>query len=206
MGDKNSANYPTEVMNTLSGANAKNWEKSSGEIESKIRDATASENSFSDIPSLKSFAKVYLAAKEVYLETMRGAAQDLKDAAEGIKESAKQMEERDSNAGDAFIKLRDRWDASGLAAQKRYEEATSRRKVQEAASTVQGAGESESSTPSENEGALPTDPKDPTPVTENQIPTTTTEPNEIESKDGETEEEKQYNASQPQVEKPSWKK
>jgi hypothetical protein len=200
MGTKDTSNYPTDFMKQLAETRGKNWEGDSREIRRLLKDATATQASFSDIGSLKEFGKVYLAAREVYLETMLGAAQDLEDAAKGISESAGQMEKRDQNAGDAFIKLRDRWDASGLAADERYKEASSRREVQQAANTVQSASEAETATAptSEEEGAIPTQPSAAGPDNTG-VPTDPAAGNTGtgESREGEKEGEKEYSAGRP---------
>jgi hypothetical protein len=113
MGSKG-VNYPTEYMQTLASSRQKKWTADASAGRAKIKDNSLRLEHFGDLAPLQSFGHVYMAARQVYLDTLKGVDEDLEAAAAGIVSSAKQMKDRDDQAGEAFITLRSRWE-KGLA-------------------------------------------------------------------------------------------
>ena len=147
--------YPTEYMNTLANTRQTRWETASDDGIEKIRDAYADESSFGEVPSLKSYGRVFAEVRTIYLETIRGAKADLDAVAMGIKTSAQQMKDNDDAAGAAFVELWQRWEQGPLESQSTHQEASSTPAAQEAAANAAAIGpETETETPG---AEVPTD-------------------------------------------------
>ncbi len=144
--------YPTEYMNTLANTRQTKWAEDSTEGVRKIRDALADKGSFGELPELAAYGAVFEEVRTIYLETLRGAKDDLDAVARGIRTSAQQMQDRDDQAGQAFVELWQRWENGPLASTQNHEQASSTESAQTAAQTAESA---EAATTGTHEGGAP---------------------------------------------------
>ena len=145
--------YPTDYMNTLANTKQTKWAEDSTEGVRRIRDALADKSSFGDLPELASYGSVFEEVRTIYLETLRGAKDDLDAVAQGIRTSAQQMQDRDDQAGAAFLELWQRWENGPLASTQNHEQASSTESAQTAAVTAESAEAATAGTP--EPGAAP---------------------------------------------------
>ena len=131
--------YPTEYMNTLANTKQTKWADESTEGVRRIRDAIADRDSFGDLPELAAYGSVFEEVRTIYLETLRGAKDDLDAVAQGIRTSAQQMQDRDDQAGAAFLELWQRWENGPLASTQNHDQASSTESAQTAAVTAESA-------------------------------------------------------------------
>ena len=154
--------YPTEYMNTLANTRQTQWADDSTEGVKKIRDALADKGTFGDLPMLASYGSVFEEVRTIYLETLRGAKDDLDAVAQGIRTSAQQMQDRDDQAGAAFVELWQRWENGPLASTQNHETASSTESAQSAARTAESAEAATAETETPTDGPAPTGAEVPT--------------------------------------------
>lgn len=139
--------YPTEYMQQLAKTRQTRWPDEATTGRNKIKDNTLALEDFGKLEPFKVFGQVYMAARTVYLDTLDGVRQDLEAAADGIVTSAKQMNDRDDQAGAAFLTLKQRWE-SGLANEHSQTSASQTKEVQQATQAQQAVAKDQPPAPS----------------------------------------------------------
>lgn len=130
--------YPTDYMQTLATSRQKQWNTEAAASRAKIKDNSLRQEHFGDLGAFRAFGQVYMAARAIYLDTLKGVDEDLDAAAAGIVSSAKQMKDKDDEAGAAFIALRSRW-ANGMASRAQQVAASGSAQAQQAEGAQQQA-------------------------------------------------------------------
>ena len=108
MGDEK-IQYPADHIDKLRKRMGPRWEADSVEGREKLSENMIDLATFGDLPALRGFGQVYLAAQQVYTETLLGAEADLASVISGLESSVEQMRASDERAGAAFLLLQRQW-------------------------------------------------------------------------------------------------